>query len=68
MAYAYQTTGGRTSYLHGTPVVLPNGRPMPVSSFAPAVQPGEAVAALPAGSEVWESPRTPRPALRHRPA
>ena len=68
MAYAYQTAGGRTYYLHAKPVVLPNGRPMTVYYFAPAVKPGEAVATLPAGYEVWESPRTPRPALRRRPA
>jgi hypothetical protein len=48
MAYAYQTAGGRTNYLHGKPVVLPNGRPLTVSSFAPAVKPREALKALPA--------------------
>jgi hypothetical protein len=30
MAYAHQTADGRTYYLHGKPVVLPNGRPLTV--------------------------------------
>jgi len=66
MAYAHRTAGGRTSYLHGKPVVLPNGRPMTVYYFAPAVKPGETVAALPAGYEVRERPGAARPTLRRR--
>jgi hypothetical protein len=54
VAYAHQTAGGRTSSLHGKPVVLPNGRPMTVSSFAPAVKPREALEAVPEGYEVRE--------------
>jgi hypothetical protein len=69
VAYAYQTTGGRTYYLHGKPVVLPNGRPMTVYYFAPAVKQGEALEALPAGYEVREGARAARPTLRlQRPA
>ena len=44
MAYAYQTTGGRTYYLHGKPVVPQNGRPMTVYYFASVVKPREGVA------------------------
>jgi hypothetical protein len=66
VAYAYRTAAGRTSYLHSEPVVLPNGRPMTVYSFAAAVKPGEALEALPAGYEVRESAHAGRPTLRRR--
>ncbi len=69
MAYAPQTAGGRTYYLHGKPVVLQNGWPMTVYYFVPAVKPREALEALPAGYEVRESARAVRPTLRlQRPA
>jgi hypothetical protein len=69
VAYAHQTAEGRTYYLHGKPVVLPNGRPLTVYYFAPRVKPREALEALPAGYEVRESPRAARPSLRlQRPA
>ena len=69
MAYAYQTADGRTYYLHGKPVVLPNGRPLTVYYFASRVKPREAVEALPAGYEVRERPGAARPSLRlQRPA
>ena len=69
MAYAHCTAAGRTYYLHGKPVVLPNGRPLTVYYFAPAVKPLEALPALPPGYEVRESTGTVRPSLRRlRPA
>jgi hypothetical protein len=66
VTYAHRTAAGRTYYLHGKPVVLPNGRPLTLYYFAPEVKPGEAVAALPAGYGVWESPRSARPSLRRQ--
>ena len=69
MAYAHRTADGRTYYLHGKPVVLPNGRPLTVYYFAPRVKPREALEALPRGYEVRESARAGRPSLRlQRPA
>ena len=69
MAYAYWPAGGRTYYLHGKPVVPPNGRPMTVYYFAPVVKPREALEALPVGYEVRESARAARPIVRlQRPA
>jgi hypothetical protein len=53
--------------------VLPNGRPLTVYYFyfyfAPAVNPQEALEALPTGYEVRERPGATRPSLRlQRPA
>jgi hypothetical protein len=66
VAYAYQTAGGRTYYLHGKPVVLQNGRPLTVYSFAPVVKPREALEALPAGYAPREGARAARHTLRLR--
>jgi hypothetical protein len=62
--YRHTNSKGQTYYLHGKEVTLQNGRQQRLFYFAPAPKPGEALAALPAGAQIVEHPRTGLPFLR----
>ena len=63
-AYTHTAADGRTYSLHGTTVTRPDGRRQPVYWFARRATAAAALAALPPGYRVTESPVTRRPSLR----
>ena len=62
--YTHTGADGRLHYLNGKTVVRPDGRRQLVYWFACRPTPGAALAAVPAGYRVTESPVTRRPYLR----
>ena len=62
--YTHTAADGRTHYLHGKTVTLPDGRRQPLYWFARRATAEATLAALPAGYRVAESPVTRRPYLR----
>ena len=62
--YIHTAADGRTYYLHGKTVTLPNGRRQSLYWFARQTTAEATLAALPAGYQIAESPVTRRPYLR----
>ena len=64
MPYRYENRKGQAYYLHGKEVTLQNGRKQRIYYFARAAKAGEALDALPPGTQIVENPRTGLPFLK----
>jgi hypothetical protein len=64
MPYSYRNSKDQTYYLHGKEVTLQNGRRQRIYYFARAAKAGEALDALPPGTQIVENLRTGLPFLK----
>jgi hypothetical protein len=64
MPYSCRNSKDQTYHLHGKEVTLQNGRQQRIYYFARAPKAGEALAALPPGTQIVENPRPGLPFLK----